>query len=41
MFFALEILIGKHQLAPGVARASLETVGEHAQEDVRPRAPSR
>ncbi len=38
MFFALQILVGKQQLAPGLAHVPLDIVGEHAQEDVRAHA---
>ena len=38
MFFALQVLVGKHQLAPRLAHVPLDIVGEHAQEDVRPHA---
>jgi hypothetical protein len=37
-FFALQVLVGKHQLAPRLAHVPLNIVGEHAQEDVRPHA---
>ncbi len=30
MFFALQVLVGKHQLAPRLAHVPLDIVGEHA-----------
>jgi hypothetical protein len=35
MFFALQVLIGKHQLAPRLAHVPFDVVSEHAQEDMR------
>jgi len=39
-FFALQVLVGKHQLAPRLAHVPLDVVGEHAQGRCAPaRAP--